>query len=553
MKSYDILSKTTLFNGKYIGKFIWKKIIREYIDPNEVLFEEGQDANYLCIVETGSLIVFSGGERLAEINPGECIGEMALIEGSTRSAMVKSGKEGASILKLSEENFFMLIKSPYGPLFLINLFKSMNNKLNKSNIRIKNKSSIFSKLDENNIVSKGTPIKNKFKKSWENSKNLSICSTLSVKKLLETGNLLHFDAIRVIFKKGDKCDNCYLLLEGKVDVMIDNLIVAELCSSEMFGLMGLFGVEGRSATIVSKTNCICIKFSFENINSLFMEDSEFILAAIRNTSYRIKMSNKTNKFSTSNIYNDDSLIKKISLQFLDSITDKFKKNGNLYKQFIWKEDEKSERRISDISIDQVIRSLATTECIIPEIVSINGVVMYDELCSKKPVNRLKFLSVLISGLCISGIDIYCNFEEIIVMVIKLIGIIRKTEKDMKEFEEKHQVKWINILRLCSFNCWGYADHIIRNNLPLLFKQPYYTRKQQGIEYHIQIFNSEMYGVTLQSKYLLSRGSIPIALINFSWTVIYEEKNITGKLFISNVEFINKTKNDEKYINDCLKK
>jgi len=69
-------------------------VTREHFEPGELVFREGELGDRLYIVLSGSAEVvraLGGGEeqRLAALGPGQCFGEMALVNHTTRSASVR--------------------------------------------------------------------------------------------------------------------------------------------------------------------------------------------------------------------------------------------------------------------------------------------------------------------------------------------------------------------------------------------------------------------------------------------------------------------------------
>jgi hypothetical protein len=160
------------------------------ISPGALLFEQGEDATFLCLIETGALLVYSGGERVARLSSG-CIGEMALVDGTSRTAAVRADKEGATILKMVEKNFEELIfSSEFGTLFLINLLGELNEKLHKANSRIKLRS-VISTVDVTILQSaRGSICSEKMlRPSWEEAKNRSVCCAIPTDDLIKHGKL----------------------------------------------------------------------------------------------------------------------------------------------------------------------------------------------------------------------------------------------------------------------------------------------------------------------------------------------------------------------------
>ncbi len=79
------------------------------LDQGEWLFEEGESAEALYVVDAGELEVLTRtdvGEQvvLAELASGEVVGEMSIIGGGTRSASVRT-MSAAELFRLSREAF----------------------------------------------------------------------------------------------------------------------------------------------------------------------------------------------------------------------------------------------------------------------------------------------------------------------------------------------------------------------------------------------------------------------------------------------------------------
>lgn len=96
------------------------------IKENEVLFNEGDMADGMYVVMDGSLKVFklSEGEKvvLNTVGTGAMIGEMALIDGGTRSAGIKA-IQSSTLFKISREQFSYLLET--SPKIALIVFESL--------------------------------------------------------------------------------------------------------------------------------------------------------------------------------------------------------------------------------------------------------------------------------------------------------------------------------------------------------------------------------------------------------------------------------------------
>ena len=89
--------------------------IKKY-QPGDVLLNEGDKADFVLLVLSGTLEVFvdRGGEHLVltEAKPGTILGELAVLCGIPRSASVKA-KEEAAVLEWTDEAFrTLLLRDP---------------------------------------------------------------------------------------------------------------------------------------------------------------------------------------------------------------------------------------------------------------------------------------------------------------------------------------------------------------------------------------------------------------------------------------------------------
>lgn len=93
---------------------------------DEILFSQGEIGDAFYLIKTGSISVLANNIEVAVLGPGEGIGEMALIEGETRSATALL-KEDSQLFKLSSNDFNKLLNS-YSSI-TISLLKTLSQRL----------------------------------------------------------------------------------------------------------------------------------------------------------------------------------------------------------------------------------------------------------------------------------------------------------------------------------------------------------------------------------------------------------------------------------------
>jgi CRP-like cAMP-binding protein len=73
-----------------------------------VLFNQGDPPDYLYLVRKGKVRVVGGGQELARLGPGECLGEMAVLAGIERTATIEMA-EPCQLLRFDSDDFLALL------------------------------------------------------------------------------------------------------------------------------------------------------------------------------------------------------------------------------------------------------------------------------------------------------------------------------------------------------------------------------------------------------------------------------------------------------------
>jgi diguanylate cyclase (GGDEF)-like protein len=86
--------------------------------PGEALCHEGEVGRAMYVVLAGNLVVSKGGKQVAVGRPGDCFGEMALIESRERSATLRA-LDDTVVLEIPEGAFVEHLSSIPGPLLAL--------------------------------------------------------------------------------------------------------------------------------------------------------------------------------------------------------------------------------------------------------------------------------------------------------------------------------------------------------------------------------------------------------------------------------------------------
>ncbi|AFZ26813.1 cyclic nucleotide-binding protein [Cylindrospermum stagnale PCC 7417] len=88
-----------------------------------------------------------------------------------------------------------------------------------------------------------------------------------------------FSAGDIIFEEGQPGDLMYGILEGEVEVVVNNQVVETIAASEVFGAGVLVGVKNRTYTAIAKTDC----------KLAYIDESAFLFAVQETPTFALKV------------------------------------------------------------------------------------------------------------------------------------------------------------------------------------------------------------------------------------------------------------------------
>jgi CRP/FNR family cyclic AMP-dependent transcriptional regulator len=111
-----------------------EKCINEY-DVSEVIFEEGSTGRELFVVLDGKVDIVknTGANRtvIVTLGKGEFFGEMAVIDGSARSATAIAAATGTRVMRINHARFVYLVSQQ--PAFALMIMDALSKRLRASN------------------------------------------------------------------------------------------------------------------------------------------------------------------------------------------------------------------------------------------------------------------------------------------------------------------------------------------------------------------------------------------------------------------------------------
>ena len=125
-----------------------------------------------------------------------------------------------------------------------------------------------------------------------------------------------------LFNQGDKGDKAYMIIHGRLDVIVDGKKAGFMRDGEVFGEMALILKQNRSATIISSQSTELISISKENLDELINSGSkaaqEVIINLCKELAKRTEFQNVlyTHEEIDDILEQENQIIKKITKQIL---------------------------------------------------------------------------------------------------------------------------------------------------------------------------------------------------------------------------------------------
>lgn len=106
MNHVVILGKISIFSGIEVEQLLGVAEISEEVsfDEGAVVFSQGEPASDLYVVLSGSVDVLVGTHPVATLGPGQCFGELAILDRLTRTATIQAS-EPLKCLKIARSDF----------------------------------------------------------------------------------------------------------------------------------------------------------------------------------------------------------------------------------------------------------------------------------------------------------------------------------------------------------------------------------------------------------------------------------------------------------------
>jgi len=100
------------------------------VQSGDIIFNAGDEGHEMYIIRSGKVEIRIGGQLVDTVGPNQVFGEMALIDGSRRSATAIA-IEDSLIVAVSERQFLFMVQQT--PFFALNVMRTLAARLRNAN------------------------------------------------------------------------------------------------------------------------------------------------------------------------------------------------------------------------------------------------------------------------------------------------------------------------------------------------------------------------------------------------------------------------------------
>ncbi len=236
----DVLARSVLFESLGAGALdvLARDLRTVTLDPEEVLFRQGEESDALYVVRSGRLrvsVARAGEDDLVvgAVGPGEAVGEMQAVTGGRRMATVRAEAPSA------------LVEVPRAALQRLEAAAPEVVERLAATIRRRLRSNQLTHLLPRLLGPVGQEL---------------------IEEVRAAGEWVHLRRGERLFRQGDPGDHLYLVVSGRLAAVAEDeaeapRVLGEIPAGEPIGEMALFTGEARSASVYALRNSELVRFS----------------------------------------------------------------------------------------------------------------------------------------------------------------------------------------------------------------------------------------------------------------------------------------------------
>ncbi len=280
-----ILKKVSFFtnlSGEYLATIasMMKSVKRR---AKDIIFFEGDPGDSFYIIVKGKVLIHKGEMRLVEMGPGQCFGEMAILDNEKRSASV-TALEDTLMFQLESEAFYDIIsdKIEIAKSVIRMLTARLRTQLAKvaasgggpPKSKVEAVALDEQRFEEEAALMQTTMDTHALLKRVLILKEIDLFASLSDEDVILLANSIGEVEVKKgqdVFLEGDEGDAMYGIISGAVLIHKGGRDLATLRETQYFGEMAILDNEPRSASVTAVEDTRLIQLSSDDFYSLVFD------------------------------------------------------------------------------------------------------------------------------------------------------------------------------------------------------------------------------------------------------------------------------------------
>lgn len=256
------------------------------LDTGQALFHEGDRGDALYILCRGELEARVGDRRVATLRSGDCIGELALLDGAPRSATIVAHGD-ALLLKVPAERWkSLLVTQPAAARAMLRTLDRRIRETQTGPVEAQGgntRRSQFMRAQRLSLTQLVSTMS--FLREVDLFRDLSTPALANLAGIAQEVIVYQGDAL---FEEGDPGESLYLVCSGRLEITVAERKVAILERNACVGEMALISGLPRSATATAIGEGRLLRIGSDDFMSLLGSEPEIALALLKTLARRLR-------------------------------------------------------------------------------------------------------------------------------------------------------------------------------------------------------------------------------------------------------------------------
>jgi CRP-like cAMP-binding protein len=259
--------------------------------PERTLFHEGDEGDALYVVTEGTLSVRVGAADVAVLGPGECVGDLALLDGRPRSATLVA-REPCRLYRMDAGRFRELLGTL--PPMARALLRVLDGRIRRMHPGDGDLSKPASAPATAAAPQSRGPTDDGLGATLSTAallRRVALFSALPTRHAVALARIARTVPVAAgdtVFREGDAGHALYLVRTGSLSVSMGSTLVAKLGPADCVGEMSLVGGLPRSATVTALEDGELVSISARDFHGLLATEPGILMALLTQMASRLR-------------------------------------------------------------------------------------------------------------------------------------------------------------------------------------------------------------------------------------------------------------------------